>query len=127
MRSTRPAGWAAAASAATITMTELSPRADTDQGENPWSFDAMTSATGTAMAKPRANDRARSRPEREPYGEFLGSPGEERGGDAMQSRDGEQQRQKAKTIEQFGGRAFHEQGVLIVLPQGFGGCNGGSL
>src|ERR1039458_8741159 len=46
MRSTRVAGCAAAATAATITMTELSPRADADQGENPWRFDAMMRQSG---------------------------------------------------------------------------------
>src|ERR1017187_10513033 len=60
MRSTRVAGCAAAAMAATITMTELSPRADADQGENPWSFDAIMSATGNAMASPRASPPAAS-------------------------------------------------------------------
>src|ERR1019366_7092851 len=58
MRSTRAAGCAAAATAATITMTELSPSAETDQGESPRSFDAMMSATGNAMAKPRTNPTA---------------------------------------------------------------------
>src|ERR1035441_4406587 len=77
MRRTRRAGWAAAAREAANTMAELSPRAETDQGENPCNCDAMTIAPGKAMAKP---------------------------------------------IEQLGGRAFHEQGVPIELPQGFGGC-----
>src|SRR5674476_908098 len=69
---------------------------------------------------------AGGRAERQPYGEFLGSPGEKRGGDAMQSRDGEQKRQQAKQIEQLCGRSFHKQGVLIVLPEGLGGGYGRS-
>src|ERR1039457_2324666 len=60
MRRTRRAGGAAPVRAGTNTMAELSPRADTDQGENPCSFDATISATGNAMARPRANPQAAS-------------------------------------------------------------------
>src|ERR1035438_1858618 len=60
MRRTRRAGWAAAAREAANTMAELSPRADTDQGENPCNWDAMTIAPGKAMAKPSANPQAAS-------------------------------------------------------------------
>src|ERR1035441_2898854 len=60
MRRTRRAGCAAAATAATNTMAELSPRAGTDQGENPGSFDATISAAGNAIARPRAKPPAAS-------------------------------------------------------------------
>src|ERR1039458_8750558 len=58
MRRTRRAGCAVAATAATNTMAELSPRAGTDQGENPGSFDATISAAGNAIARPRAKPPA---------------------------------------------------------------------